>query len=60
VQITPDLVSGLLTDVSAMDLLGSAIANVTNVLGCPALNYINKNQFEMFPGWTRLGSDGIY
>lgn len=61
VQIAPDLVTGLLTDVDgSMDMLGAAINNVTDGLGCERLNGIDKGQFEQFPGWTKMGSDGKY
>lgn len=61
VQMLPDLVSGLLTDVSATDLLGSALNNATNGLGCPTLNNIDKDQFSAYPGYTDLDtSTGTY
>lgn len=54
VQFLPDLVSGLLTDTSATDLLGSALNNATDSLGCPTLNNIDKDQFSAYPGYTDL------
>ncbi|KAF2228837.1 Cloroperoxidase [Viridothelium virens] len=53
-QETPDLLSGLFTDISAaQDQIGSALNNATNSLGCPQLNSINKDQFSQFPGYTQ-------
>lgn len=61
VQVAPDLISGLLTDVDgALDFLGSTIDNVTDGLGCPVLNYVDKDQFGMFPGYTELSGGGSY
>lgn len=53
VQALPDFLSGLLTDTSATDLLGSALNNATNGLGCPTLNNINMDQFNAYPGYTK-------
>lgn len=61
VQFLPDLISGLLTDVTAMDLLGSALNNATGSLGCPKLNEINKDQFAQYPGYAKLNENtGTY
>lgn len=61
VQALPDFITGLLTDTSAMDKLGSALNNATNSLGCPTLNAIDKNQFNAYPGYTKLNdATGTY
>ncbi|GAB7349625.1 hypothetical protein MBLNU459_g0307t1 [Dothideomycetes sp. NU459] len=61
VQSLPDFITGLLTDVTAMDLLGSALNNATDSLGCPKLNNIDKNQFNKYPGYTKLNdASGTY
>lgn len=61
VQALPDAISGLLTDISAMDLLGSALNNATDSLGCPQLNEINMEQFNAYPGYTKLNdATGAY
>lgn len=61
IQETPDILSGLFTDIGvAEDVLGPVINAVTDTLGCPTLNEINKGQFAQFPGYTNLGSDGQY
>lgn len=53
IQILPDILSGLFTDVDqATSVLGPALNNATNSLGCPALNNIDKAQFGQFPGYT--------
>lgn len=57
----PDLLSGLYSDIDpAVDKLGSAINRATNGLGCPQLNEINKEQFNQYPGYTKLQRDGTY
>lgn len=61
IQELPDLLSGLFTDVdSAMDVVGTALNNATDSLGCPTLNTIDKDQFNQFPGYTDLNADGTY
>jgi len=53
VQQLPDILSGLLTDVDpAQDKLGSELNSLTNSLGCPKLNNIDKDQFNKYPGYT--------
>ena len=57
----PDILSGLYSDVdSAVDALGTEINKVTDSLGCPKLNSINKGQFDQYPGYSKLNSDGTY
>lgn len=54
VQETPDILSGLFTDVDdAMSKLGPVLNNATDTLGCPKLNNIEKGQFGQFPGYTK-------
>lgn len=61
IQETPDILSGLFTDIDpAMDLIGPYFTAATNSLGCPKLNYINKQQFAKYPGYTKLKNDGTY
>lgn len=61
VQALPDLLSGLFTDVdTAMDKVGPVFNNATNSLGCPKLNNIDKDQFNAYPGYTKLNADGAY
>jgi hypothetical protein len=53
VQQLPDILSGLLTDKdAAQDKVGTEINSITNSLGCPKLNNINKDQFNKYPGYT--------
>lgn len=53
VQQLPDILSGLFTDTNpSQDLLGSALNNLTDSLGCPNLNNIDKAQFDKYPGYT--------
>ena len=60
-QEAPDILSGLYSDVdSALDALGTAIDQATNGLGCPQLNEIDKSQFDQYPGYTKLSSQGTY
>jgi hypothetical protein len=60
-QEAPDILSGLYSDVNAaMDKLGSAVNAATGGLGCPKLNAINKGQFDKYPGYTKLKSNGQY
>lgn len=60
-QEAPDILSGLYSDVdSALDALGTAIDQATNGLGCPQLNEIDKSQFNQYPGYTKLSSQGTY
>jgi len=60
-SLAPDILSGLYTDIDpAMDKLGPVITNVTDALGCPTLNNINKEQFAKYPGYTDLKTDGTY
>ena len=60
-QEAPDFLSGLYSDIDpAMDKLGSAVSAATGALGCPELNSIDKEQFQRFPGYTMLRSDGTY
>ncbi|TIA01377.1 Cloroperoxidase [Aureobasidium pullulans] len=61
VQELPDLLSGLVTDLaSAVNKVSSAFGNATQKLGCPELTKINKDQFNQYPGYTKLKSDGSY
>lgn len=54
IQETPDILSGLFTDVDeAMSKLGPTLNNATNTLGCPKLNNVEKGQFGQFPGYTQ-------
>lgn len=54
VQMLPDLLEGLFTDVTpAQSLLGSALNKATNSLGCPKLNNINNDQYDQFPGYAK-------
>ena len=60
-QEAPDILSGIFTDIDpAMDKLGAAVSKATDGLGCPVLNEINKGQFEEYPGYTQLKTDGTY
>lgn len=60
-QEAPDFLSGLYSDIDpAMDVLGTAVNDATQGLGCPQLNEINKGQFSQFPGYTNMKSDGTY
>jgi hypothetical protein len=43
-----------------MDLIGPYFDNITDSLGCPTLNAINKDQFDAYPGYTDLQTDGEY
>lgn len=53
IQETPDILSGLFTDVdSATDQIGTEFNNITDSLGCPTLNNVDKDQFGQFPGYT--------
>lgn len=53
IEQTPDLVSGLFTDINAaVSKLGSTLNNATNSLGCPNLNNIGKHEFDDYPGFT--------
>lgn len=54
VQFLPDLLSGV-----ADELLG-AIDNVTTALSCPTITKIDESQFNNYPGYTKLGSNGQY
>jgi hypothetical protein len=47
VQQLPDILSGVLTDKD------SAVNSLTNSLGCPKLNNIDKDQFNKYPGYTQ-------
>lgn len=61
IQATPDILSGLFTDIDAAeDLLGTVINTATDTLGCPVLNEIDKGQFNQFPGYTQLATNGTY
>jgi hypothetical protein len=52
VQQLPDILSGLFTDVDpSQDLLGTELNSLTNSLGCPKLNNIDKGQFDKYPGY---------
>jgi len=52
VQQLPDILSGLFTDVNpSQDLLGTELNSLTNSLGCPKLNNIDKGQFDKYPGY---------
>jgi len=52
VNQAPDIVSGLFTDVDpSQDALGTELNKLTNSLGCPTLNRINKGQFDKYPGY---------
>lgn len=54
-QQAPDILSGLYTDINpAMDAIGTAVNSFLNGLGCPKLNNINKEQFQQYPGYTKL------
>ena len=54
IQETPDILSGLFTDINAaQDKIGTAFNTATNSLGCPMLNNIDKGQFAQFPGYTK-------
>ena len=58
---TPDLLSGLYSvTTTAMAVSDSAFSTATTALGCPKLNAINKGQFNQFPGYTALKSNGAY
>jgi hypothetical protein len=53
VMQAPDIISGLFTDVDpSQDALGTELNKLTNSLGCPKLNNIDKNQFNKYPGYT--------
>jgi len=61
IQEAPDILSGLFTDINpAMDLIGPYFTSATNSLGCPKLNYINKEQFNKYPGYSNLKTNGAY
>lgn len=54
IQQLPDILSGLLTDVDpAADAIGTQLNSLTNSVGCPKLNNIDKNQFNKYPGYTQ-------
>ncbi|KAL9101911.1 MAG: hypothetical protein Q9163_002877 [Psora crenata] len=60
-QEAPDILSKIFADVSAaLDKLGSAVGQATDGLGCPVLSEINSSQFDMYPGYTKLKSNGQY
>lgn len=61
VQALPDLLEGLFTDVdAAADAIGAAVNQATDSLGCPQLNTVVKGQFDQYPGYAKLKSDGTY
>lgn len=61
IQETPDILSGLFTDVDpAVDALGTAVNGLLDSLGCPKLNNIDKDQFNIYPGYTKLSTQGTY
>ncbi|KAH0340818.1 Cloroperoxidase, partial [Aureobasidium melanogenum] len=61
VQELPDLLSGVVTNLaSAVNQVSSAFGNATEKLGCPKLTQINQDQFNKYPGYTKLKSDGTY
>lgn len=54
IQESPDILSGLFTDTNqAMSKIGPVLNNLTDSLGCPSLNNVDKGQFEQFPGYTQ-------
>jgi len=58
VMQAPDIISGLFTDVDpSQDALGTELNKLTNSLGCPKLNNIDKNQFNKYPGYTNSYKD---
>lgn len=57
----PTILQGLFADVeTALGKLTSAIDDATGSLDCAKLNEIDTSQFDQFPGYTKLGSDGTY
>lgn len=61
IQFAPDLLKGLVSDVSsAVSKLTGSLGNTLNILGCPQLQSIDEKQFEQFPGYSKLNSDGSY
>jgi hypothetical protein len=61
VQELPDLLSGLVTNLAAaVNQVSSAFGNATESLGCPELTKINQDQFQKYPGYTKLKADGTY
>lgn len=60
-QGAPDILSGLFNTIDdALDVLGSAVSDATDGLGCPELGEINREQFEQYPGYAELDADGEY
>ena len=61
VQELPDLLSGLVTNLAAaVNKVSSTFGDTTQKLGCPELTKINKDQFQKYPGYTKLKADGTY
>lgn len=61
VQELPDLLSGLVTNLAAaVNQVSAPFGNATEKLGCPELTKINMDQFNKYPGYTKLNSDGTY
>lgn len=57
----PSFLQGLFEDVeSALDKLTSAISDATSGLGCAQLQEIDEDQYDQFPGYTKLSSHGNY
>ena len=57
----PDLLKGLVSDITgAAGKIASTLTDTLVQLGCPQLEEFDTTQFEKFPGYAKLKSDGTY
>jgi len=61
-QGAPDLLKGVFTDTTAaLAKLNDAFNNAYSALGgCPQLQSIDESQFDKYPGYSKLKSNGAY
>lgn len=60
-QSLPDLLQGVFTNpTTALNTLDGLFSKAASSLGCPQLNSVDQSQYDRYPGYAKLKSNGQY